>query len=77
MDGPNLTYRTGALLREGLPGYFLLLPCSIQSLLFNANSVNPDQMPHSVVSDLGLRCLVMSLLWGVRHNWVNTIFVGN
>ena len=26
---------------------------------FNANSVDPDQMPHSAVSDLGLHCLPM------------------
>ena len=25
-----------------------------------ANSVNPDQMPHSVVSDLGLLCPLVS-----------------
>ena len=28
-----------------------------------ANSVDPDQMPHSVASDLGLHCLPMTLLW--------------
>ena len=27
-----------------------------------ANSVDPDQMPHSVASDLGLHCLPRSLL---------------
>ena len=26
----------------------------------NTNSVDPDQMPHSVVSDLGLHCLPLS-----------------
>ena len=36
----------------------------------NANSVDPDQMPHSAVSDLGLHCLPMSLLWGARVIWV-------
>ena len=29
----------------------------------NANSVDPDQMPHSAVSDLGLHCLPICLLW--------------
>ena len=38
--------------------------------VFTANSVDPDQMPHSVASDLGLHCLPMSLLWDVRHKWV-------
>ena len=27
-----------------------------------ANHVDPDQMPHDVASDLGLRCLPMTLL---------------
>ena len=31
--------------------------------VFNANSVDPDQTPRSVASDLGLNCLPMSLLW--------------
>ena len=36
-----------------------------------ANSVDPDQTPHSAASDLGLHCLPMSLLWDARHKWVN------
>ena len=40
--------------------------------VFDANSVDPDQTPHYAASDLGLRCLLMSLLWDARHtcNWV-------
>ena len=34
--------------------------------VFNANSVDPDQMPRSAASDLGLHCLPMSLLWKAR-----------
>ena len=30
-------------------------------LLFHTNSVNPDQTPRSVASDLGLHCLPMTL----------------
>ena len=30
--------------------------------LFDANSVDPDQTPHSTAPDLGLHCLQMSLL---------------
>ena len=37
---------------------------------FNANSVDPDQMPHSAASDQGLHCLPMSLLWDARLKWV-------
>ena len=32
-----------------------------QNSCFLANSVDPDQMLYSVVSDLGLHCLLMSL----------------
>ena len=42
--------------------FFLLLPCFIEIPVFNANSVDLDQMLQSVVSDLGLHCLPMSLL---------------
>ena len=34
--------------------------------MFNTHSVNPDQTPLSVVSDLGRQCLHMSLLWDAR-----------
>ena len=36
--------------------------------VFNANSVDPDQMLCSAVSDLGLHCLPMSPLWDTRLN---------
>ena len=35
------------------------------------NSEDPDQMPHSVVSDLGLHCLPITLLGVSRLQWVN------
>ena len=37
------------------------------------NSGDPDQTPHSVASDLGLRCLPMSHIKDARHIhvWVN------
>ena len=37
-----------------------------------ANSGDPDQMPHSVASDLGLHCLPINLLGVFRLQWVNT-----
>ena len=43
---------------------FLLLLCFIESPVFNANSVDSDQMLHSAASDLGLHCLPMSLFMG-------------
>ena len=36
--------------------------------VFNANNVDPDQMPYCVASDLGLHCLLMSLLWELSIN---------
>ena len=36
-----------------------------------ANSGDPDQMPHSTTSDLGLHCLPMTLLGVSRQQWVN------
>ena len=35
-----------------------------------ANSGDPDQMPHSVASDLGLHCLPITLLGVYRLQWV-------
>ena len=49
---------------------FLLFLCFIEIPVINANSVDPDQMPHSMASDLGLHCLPMSLFWDTRHKWV-------
>ena len=42
--------------------------------VFNGNSVDPDQTPRSVASDLGLHCLLMSLLLDARIKWVNGSF---
>ena len=50
---------------------FLLIPCFIEIHVFNANIVDPDQGPHSAVSDLGLRCFLMSLLSEARFKCVN------
>ena len=36
-----------------------------------ANSVDPDQTPQTVVSDLGLHCLPRSQKWEARLIWVN------
>ena len=38
-----------------------------------ANSGDPDQMPDSVASDLGLHCLPISLYGVSRLKWVNQI----
>ena len=36
-----------------------------------ANSEDPDQMPHSVASDLGLHCLSVTSLGVSSVQWVN------
>ena len=46
----------------------------IEIPVLNANSVDPDQMPHCAASDLGLHCLPMSLLWDVRLKGVKNMF---
>ena len=38
-----------------------------------ANNGDPDQTPHSVVSDLGLHCLPVTLLRVSRLKWVKLI----
>ena len=55
---------------RGIWFVFSVLSFIIEIHVLNANSVDPDQMPHSVASDLGLHCLPMSLLWDTRHKWV-------
>ena len=39
------------------------------------NSGDPDQTPHSVVSDLGLHYLPMSHKKDARHIWVNNAII--
>ena len=38
-----------------------------------SNSEDPDQTPHSAVSELGLHCLPMSQKWEARLIWVNGV----
>ena len=41
-----------------------------------ANSGDPDQTLHSVVSDLGLHCLPITLLGVSRLQWVKPKYLG-
>ena len=43
-------------------GQFLLLLCFLEIPVYNANSVDPDQMPHVAATDLGLHCLPITLM---------------
>ena len=38
-----------------------------------ANSGDPDQMPHTAVSDLGLHCLLITHLGVSRLQWVDNV----
>ena len=40
-----------------------------------ANSVDPDQMPHYVASDLGLHCLPVSFYGMLGLNGLNMVYV--
>ena len=52
-------------------GLFLGLLLIIEIPVLNAKSVDPDQMPRSAASDLGLQCLQRSNLWDAGLKWVN------
>ena len=67
MDSATSTLWTGPFSIEWKYGWISLLPCFIEFPFFNANSVDPDQTPHSVAFELGLHCLLMFLLWDARH----------
>ena len=47
------------------------LPCFIEILVFNVNTIEPDQTPLSAASGLVLHYLPMSILLALRHKWVN------
>ena len=72
---PRSGSQSAMLLRWALQGHHgplvLLLQCFMEISVFNANSADPDLMPNSAASVLGLHCLPMSLLWDTRHKWVN------
>ena len=50
--------------------FLLLLPCFEEIPVFNANSVDPDQMLHSAASYLGLHSLPITLLGVSQLKWV-------
>ena len=41
--------------------------------VFHADIVDPDQMPHSVASDMGLHCLPMSCI--DRYTFTRPLFI--
>ena len=65
--------------------YYDIVLCFINILVLNANSVDPDQTPHSAVSDLGQHCLPITLLalystlhyllFDMQHDYVCTKWI--
>ena len=51
--------------------YMLCLSLYQNLSVFQANSEDPDEMPHDATSLMGLHCLPMSDLWDPRLKWVN------
>ena len=62
MDSATSTLWTDPFQIKGVSCWFLLLPCFIEIPVFNANSLDTDQMQCSATFDLGLHSLLMSLL---------------
>ena len=61
MDSATSTIRTGPFPIEGVKARLLLLLCFMEIPILNANSVDPDQTPRYVASELGLHCLPLGL----------------
>ena len=68
MDSSISSFWTSRFLLDGMSGYFTMF---IEKSVFNANSEDPDQMPHSVASDPGLYCLQMSFYGTLCTNGSN------
>ena len=73
MDSSTLSFWAGLFLKERVTSYFLLLLCFIAIPVFNANSIDPDQTPRSVASDLGQHYLLMSLLCDTEYKYVKKV----
>ena len=71
MPSGLLIFWSGPSLIEGVTSLILLLSCFIEISAFKANFVDPNQMPLSAVSDLGLHTQPVFLLWDTRHKWAN------
>ena len=68
VNSSTSTHWTGPFPIEGVTGWFLLLPCFIETSKLYRNSVDSDQTSRFAASDLGLHRLPLSLLCNARHN---------
>ena len=69
MDYSILINWTSPFLFLGLSHIYLI------KIPVDKKCVDPDQMPRSAASDLGLHCLPMSKKWDARLIWVNGSFL--
>ena len=68
MDSSTVICWTSPFVILGVSGHFVSF---ILFLMKNpVSTVDLDRTPHYVVSDLGLHCLPMTLLWVSRFEWV-------
>ena len=61
MDSSATTLWTSLFPKTGSLVSFYHYYVFIDIPVFNANRVDPDQMPHDVASDMGLHCLSLTL----------------
>ena len=61
MDSTTVICWTSPFVILGVSGLFCLFYSGFDGKALFANSVDPDQTPHYVASDLGLHCLPMTL----------------
>ena len=62
MDSSTVKCGTSSFVILGVSGQLCPLYSIFDGNALLANSVDPDQMPYYVASDLGLHCLPLSLL---------------
>ena len=67
-----LYHRTSSFPTQGVSGLLLVLSFIIEILVFNANSVDPDQMLQNAASDLGLHCSPMSFFGDAGYKRVKS-----
>ena len=65
MESFTFIIRTGPFPVQRVVWLFLIIRRFIEIPVFNANSIDPDQTPHSAASDLGLHCFADVLF--MRH----------
>ena len=61
MESSTSVLWTGPFPVEGVSDNFSVSPCFIEIHVFNANSVDHDQMPHAAASDQDQHCLAISI----------------